>query len=475
MAIAPPFPSPSRSVFKEASLLCVGFILAVAFSSWLSGKDGSASSLLSGGGLPGGPVTLPAAGAPRGGAAPRVGASAMLPAAPRGGGGGGVSRARGASAAGGGGGGGGAAPPVFKTLIRDICNGTERYPEEPPDYDIMGQPGSSIDEWDPPDCHWTDMWHPAVPMKPMNVCSHDPKIDTVISHFLHTYHFWGSPDDYLILLATGPCTPERPYMLDIGANLGVYSILGASRGCHLAAFEPLSQNILRLKASLDANGWGARALLYKHAVGKMHATVRIGFRPSNPGASALGHGGDEEEVIDQITIDNLILGKNPPRFTTPAGKLLPPFIGKHINFVKIDTEGYDTAVFDGALSTLMEGRVPHILIEFTPGDAQGTAGCDSWNFMRLIYANKYRMYEFSRAYPLKHLLETGLQKALEGKGRRVFEAWIIRCVGLPPLFPPPPPSFRKSRPARSPLYTPQHPPPPFPPRPLPDPSAMKPR
>jgi FkbM family methyltransferase len=203
----------------------------------------------------------------------------------------------------------------------------------------------------------------------------------------------------------------------------------------LAAFEPLSQNILRLKASLDANGWGSRALLYKHAVGKLHATVRIGFRPSNPGASALGHGGDEEEVIDQITIDNLILGKNPPRFTTPAGKLLPPFIGKHINFVKIDTEGYDTAVFDGALSTLMEGRVPHILIEFTPGDAQGTAGCDSWNFMRLIYANKYRMYEFSRAYPLKHLLEKGLQTALEGRGRRVFEAWIIRCAGAPGAAP----------------------------------------
>jgi FkbM family methyltransferase len=285
--------------------------------------------------------------------------------------------------------------PVFKTLIRDICNGTERYPEEDPDYDVMGQPGSSTDEWDPPDCHWTDMWHPAVPMKPMNVCSHDPKIDTVISHFLHTYHFWGSPDDYLILLATGPCTPERPYMMDIGANLGVYSILGASRGCHLVAFEPLSQNILRLKASLDENGWGNRALLYKHAVGKTHATVRIGFRPSNPGASALGHGGDEEEVIDQITIDNLLLGKNPPVFKPGKdGKKLPPFMGKYINFVKIDTEGYDTAVFDGALSTLMEGRVPHILIEFTPGDAQGTAGCDSWNFMRLIYANKYRMYEF---------------------------------------------------------------------------------
>jgi hypothetical protein len=61
-------------------------------------------------------------------------------------------------------------------------------------------------------CHWTKMWHPGVPMTPLNVCTHDPAEDGVISTFLHTYHFWGSPDDYNLLLAMGPCTRERPYM-----------------------------------------------------------------------------------------------------------------------------------------------------------------------------------------------------------------------------------------------------------------------
>jgi FkbM family methyltransferase len=230
-------------------------------------------------------------------------------------------------------------------------------------------------------------------------------------------------------------------MMDIGANLGVYSILGASRGCHLVAFEPLSQNILRLKASLDENGWGERSLLYKHAVGKSHATVRIGFRPSNPGASALGHGGDEEEVIDQITIDNLLLGKNPPVFKAPKGaRELPPFLGRYINFVKIDTEGYDTAVFDGALSTLMEGRVPHILIEFTPGDAQGTAGCDSWNFMRLIYANKYRMYEFRCVPGASQLAAAAAPFFSCSRAQRqppMFHSHSPFLPPLPPLLSPP--------------------------------------
>ena len=392
MAVAPrvdPKKEGRSNVCRDAVLLICGLVLAAAVFTWVQARDEGREGLAAaaeaaaggGGGAAGGRGGDSGSGSAGGARGLAAAAAAAVPLL---GGARGLAPAKSSKST-----------PVFKTFIRDICNGTDRYPEEAPDYDVMGKPGSSTEEWDAPDCHWSEMWHPAVPMKPMNVCTHDPKIDTVISHFLHTYHFWGSPDDYLILLATGPCTPERPYMMDIGANLGVYSILGASRGCHLVAFEPLSQNILRLKASLDENGWGERSLLYKHAVGKSHATVRIGFRPSNPGASALGHGGDEEEVIDQITIDNLLLGKNPPVFKAPKGaRELPPFLGRYINFVKIDTEGYDTAVFDGALSTLMEGRVPHILIEFTPGDAQGTAGCDSWNFMRLIYANKYRMYEF---------------------------------------------------------------------------------
>lgn len=60
------------------------------------------------------------------------------------------------------------------------------------------------------------------------------------------------PSFHLLLLQ------ERPYMLDIGANLGVYTILGASRGCRSVSFEPLSQNILRLSASLQASGWAER-------------------------------------------------------------------------------------------------------------------------------------------------------------------------------------------------------------------------
>ena len=92
-------------------------------------------------------------------------------------------------------------------------------------------------------------------------------------------------------------------------------------------------------------GLERRALLLKHAVGKAFAPVKIGFRPFNPGASALGVDGDVTEHMLQITIDGLLLGGRPPVFPaddedeeSDAGEdAPPPVIGRHINFIKIDT------------------------------------------------------------------------------------------------------------------------------------------
>ena len=225
----------------------------------------------------------------------------------------------------------------------------------------------------------------------------------------------------MILLNFKPCTKARPYMLDIGANIGLFTLIGAEKGCHVLAFEPLSDNIQRTAHSLIANGYWDQVKLFKHAVGKFFTTVTIGFRPSNPGSSGINLGGSKSERIQQITIDGLLLGHSPPSF---EGKGLPKIEGSRINFAKIDTEGYDVAVVAGMMRTLIEGRIPHMLIEFGPMDAQGTAGCDPEAFVRMMYENGYFMYEFGKRVELALLVGEMLPEALSGKGRRVFEAWF---------------------------------------------------
>lgn len=162
-----------------------------------------------------------------------------------------------------------------------------------------------------------------------------------------------------------------------------------------------------------------------HEFESIHINIIIaGFRPSNPGSSGINLGGSKTERIEQITIDGLLLGHNPVGF--PG---MPKVEGSKINFIKvgggsplveqqhsscsierrqpahsgdgdagmpmrptcrklndllrspswppssqIDTEGYDVAVIAGMLQTFTDGKVPHMLIEFSPGDAAGTAG-----------------------------------------------------------------------------------------------------
>ena len=310
-----------------------------------------------------------------------------------------------------------------RTDLPLICNNTEAMTEGPRGWHIFSQ--DELDESVYP-CYWTNLTHWQLnhyhKVGPIKMCTHDPTVDTVISSHLHKYGFWGSPDEFMILLSTGPCSEERPYMLDIGGNIGLFSLLGAYRGCRILAFEPLSDNIQRFSHSVIANGWWDRVKIFKHAVGKYFTTVTIGFRPSNPGSSGINLGGSKSERMDQITIDGLLLGHSPPSF----GKEFPPIDGSRINFIKVDTEGYDVAVISGMLRTLIDGKVPHMLIEFSPGDAAGTAGCDPTSFVTMMYDNGYTMYEYAKPVDFRHLVDVMIPTALAGKGKRVFESWFIR-------------------------------------------------
>lgn len=121
-----------------------------------------------------------------------------------------------------------------------VCNDTYRWPEMQADYTILTDEDIIADEYP---CFWANYTHWALDyyykVPDIKICTHDPEVDKVISQSLHEYGFWGGPDDHMIALRTGPCTKDRPYILDIGANIGLFTLLGAAKECHVVAFEPL--------------------------------------------------------------------------------------------------------------------------------------------------------------------------------------------------------------------------------------------
>jgi FkbM family methyltransferase len=132
---------------------------------------------------------------------------------------------------------------------------------------------------------------------------------------------------------------------DVGANLGFFSLLACHLGARVEAFEPLPRAAAAIRRSARHNGFdGLR--VHEAAVGAAAGTATF-LRVREGSWSHLAdrgrHALTEEEVpVRVLALDDVDL-------PAPA-------------FVKVDVEGSEVAVLDGAAGLLREAR-PVLVIE----------------------------------------------------------------------------------------------------------------
>jgi FkbM family methyltransferase len=149
---------------------------------------------------------------------------------------------------------------------------------------------------------------------------------------------------------------------DIGANVGTFTMYaGAVRGCTVLAFEPSAANYAVLTRNLQLNHLHPRVVAYGFALsgktslgilnldsiamgGAMSQFGKSGenSRYSNTNAS-IGHG------MIGFTVDDFVRQFNPP---------LPTHF-------KIDVDGLEWPILQGAATTLKSPRVRSLMIELT--------------------------------------------------------------------------------------------------------------
>jgi hypothetical protein len=74
-------------------------------------------------------------------------------------------------------------------------------------------------------CHWARYTSLPLPVGVvMSACTHDPKVDTVLSSRIHETGAWFVPSVWsefaAMLDSSGSCPPDRPVVLDLGLNIG---------------------------------------------------------------------------------------------------------------------------------------------------------------------------------------------------------------------------------------------------------------
>jgi FkbM family methyltransferase len=167
----------------------------------------------------------------------------------------------------------------------------------------------------------------------------------------------GSYEPGLAQLVRRHLDPRRDF-IDVGANVGFYSVLAARSlpGRRVLAVEPNPEALRRLAANLARNGVEAAV------------TVFAGLASDGSGEAELNliEGMEEYSSMGKI-VHASVAGKVSARLKVPAETLdrLVELYGLEPGLIKIDVEGAEKLVLDGAIATLTRFR-PVILCELSP-------------------------------------------------------------------------------------------------------------
>jgi FkbM family methyltransferase len=148
--------------------------------------------------------------------------------------------------------------------------------------------------------------------------------------------------------------PPDGMVLDVGANIGLSALALAPLlpGGRILAVEPSPRTVAALHRTLALNGLQDRVAV---------EAVAVGATPGEAAFHAAGHSAGAH-LMDPGTLGAAAL----PQVRVPV-ETVDALVARHglarLDFVKIDVEGFETEVLDGARATLARHR-PLVFAEF---------------------------------------------------------------------------------------------------------------
>lgn len=162
---------------------------------------------------------------------------------------------------------------------------------------------------------------------------------------------------------------EGMTVIDVGANLGIYTLHALRAGCKVYSYEPTPSTYDLLNQNIKVNGFleSNRATTINCAVGDSDKTVTFSICK---GISGHNHIASEEDV------DNII--------KVPVVSLDNRHKSEKIDFIKIDIEGAEYEALKGMRDIIKNNPDIMLLIEFAPSLIK-RAGNEPKDLLKLIY------------------------------------------------------------------------------------------
>ncbi|MGB7441311.1 MAG: FkbM family methyltransferase [Coleofasciculaceae cyanobacterium] len=166
--------------------------------------------------------------------------------------------------------------------------------------------------------------------------------------------------------------------LDIGANVGVYTLLAASKiqSGSIYSFEVLPKNYTRLQENLKINKFD-QVKTYEIAVSDQPGTVSLNLAEGDSMPFITHTSANNTITVTTDTLDNLL--QNQPL--------------DNLTLAKMDIEGAELLAFKGAVSLLKQQR-PHVWI-LEINDQVSNFGHHKQDVVDFLHNYGYKLYRYS--------------------------------------------------------------------------------
>lgn len=166
-------------------------------------------------------------------------------------------------------------------------------------------------------------------------------------------------------------------VVDVGANLGVYTLHALKAGCTTYSFEPAPRTYALLCDNILINGFedSGRFHTYQNAVSDRYAELSFNVYPGLSGHNTLfakTEGNAEIIPVQAVTLDETLKNVS------------------HIDVVKIDVEGAESFVLRGMKNIIQNNKNLKIFMEFAPSHLK-RGGTDPKEFLEEIKTYDFKI------------------------------------------------------------------------------------
>lgn len=170
----------------------------------------------------------------------------------------------------------------------------------------------------------------------------NPKDNLCEKRILFTPQFFDKAERAFLAQRLGPGSA----FVDIGANVGIYSLLAAKAGARTLSIEPQPVVFARLSFNIAASGMGERMRAVQCAVADREGEMDIVIDERN-----LGHSGADTEGSRRITVA-----------CRPLLALMDDAGIARADIMKIDVEGAEDIILKSFLDAAPDDRLPAAII-----------------------------------------------------------------------------------------------------------------